>query len=182
MYALIRCRDGGARARPRAPRPGGRPPGAAPAAAASTRRGITVEELVEVGAPAAEPRSALDGHAESGAADREPEADPERVAVPATRSPGTRRGEVREDRRDHERGDRAQEFDDREDALQAVRLQREARDEQRGCDRGAERQARQRRAEQRQRLVGGEGEPEHQDARRRAMPCRRGGGNASRVG
>ncbi len=41
------------------------------------------------------------------------------------------------DRRDHERSHRPQKLDDGEDALEAVRLEREARDEQRRCDCGA---------------------------------------------
>ena len=72
--------------------------------------------------------------------------------------------EMGENRRDHERRHRPQEFDDREDALQAVRLERETCDEQRGCDGGAEGKPGQCRTEQGKGLVGGKSDPEDQDS------------------
>ena len=60
------------------------------------------------------------------------------MPVPRVDAAADVRGEVDEDRRDHERRHRAEELDDREHALEVGRRQREARDEQGGRDRGAE--------------------------------------------
>ena len=108
----------------------------------------------------------VDGHTERGTAEREAEADPQGIAGAGGEIRRRRRGEMGEDGCNHERGDRPQEFDDREHALQAVRLQREARDEQCWCHRRAERQARQCRAEQDKWLAGRNSDAEHHDSRR----------------
>ena len=63
-------------------------------------------------------------------------------------------GEVGEDRRDHERRDRAQQLDDREHPLQVGRRQREAGDEQRRRDGRADADPGQPGADQRERLAG----------------------------
>ena len=60
------------------------------------------------------------------------------MPTPSLRPPLTFEREVGEDRRDQERGDGAQELDDREDPLQVGRPQGEAGDEERRRDGGAE--------------------------------------------
>ncbi len=91
------------------------------------------------------------------------------------------RGEVDEDRRDHERRHRPQQLDDREHSLQVGRRQREAGDEQRGRDRRAEPDAGQARADEGQRLARGHLDARRPRSRRRGRPCRPAGGSASRA-
>ena len=91
------------------------------------------------------------------------EPDPERDAGAGVEAAAGRRRQVDEDRRDHERRHRAQELDDREHALEVGGGQREAGDEQRGRDGGAEPDPGQPRADQGQRLARGHLDAEDRD-------------------
>ena len=95
----------------------------------------------------------VERHADERASDGEAEADPERDLCPDLQAAANCRGEVDEDRRDHERRHGPQQLDDREHSLQVGRRQREACHEQRRRDRRAEPDAGQARADEGRRLA-----------------------------
>ncbi len=103
------------------------------------------------------------------------------MPTPWLRPPPTFSGEVGEDRRDHERGDGAQELDDREDALQVRRPQREAGDEQGRGDGGAEADAGEEGADQGQCLRSRAPRSGRPGCRRRGRPCRPAAGSGARA-
>src|ERR1700728_1225967 len=112
------------------------------------------EEQVEVRCLRACAAERVDRGTNGAAAERESQSDPQGSCGSSTEAPAGRCGEVDEDRRDHECRCSPEELDYGEDALEVAGGKRKTGDEQCRCDRGAESEPRQARADEGQHLAG----------------------------